>query len=34
MMKDSAVRHLLVTQNTVVVGLVSLRDLLANLQES
>jgi len=34
MMKDSGVRHLLVTQNTVVVGLVSLRDLLANLQES
>jgi signal-transduction protein with cAMP-binding, CBS, and nucleotidyltransferase domain len=33
MMKDSGVRHLLVTQNTVVVGLVSLRDLLANLEE-
>jgi len=33
MMKDSGVRHLLVMQNTVVVGLVSLRDLLANLQE-
>ncbi len=33
MMKDSSVRHLLVTQNHVVVGLVSLRDLLANLQE-
>jgi len=33
MMKDSGVRHLLVTKNTVVVGLVSLRDLLANLQE-
>ncbi|MEE8124566.1 MAG: CBS domain-containing protein [Nitrospirales bacterium] len=34
MMKDSGVRHLLVTQNKVVVGLVSLRDLLANLKES
>ena len=34
MMKDSGVRHLLVTQNRVVVGLVSLRDLLANLKES
>jgi len=34
MMKDSGVRHLLVTQNKVVVGLVSLRDLLVNLQES
>ena len=34
MMKDSGVRHLLVTQNKVVVGLVSLRDLLANLEES
>ena len=34
MMKDSGVRHLLVTQNHVVVGLVSLRDLLANMQES
>ena len=33
MMKDSGVRHLLVTQSTIVVGLVSLRDLLANLQE-
>lgn len=33
MMKDSGVRHLLVTQNKVVVGLVSLRDLLAHLQE-
>jgi len=33
MMKDSGVRHLLVTQNSVVVGLVSLRDLLVNLQE-
>ena len=31
MMKDSGVRHLLVTQNSIVVGLVSLRDLLANL---
>jgi len=34
MMKDSGVRHPLVTQQKVVVGLVSLRDLLANLQES
>ena len=34
MMKDSGVRHLLVTQNKVVVGLVSIRDILANLQES
>ena len=34
MMKDSGVRHLLVTQNKVVVGLVSLRDLLANVKES
>ncbi len=34
MMKDSGVRHLLVTQNKVVVGLVSLRDLIVNLQES
>jgi signal-transduction protein with cAMP-binding, CBS, and nucleotidyltransferase domain len=34
MMKDSGVRHLLVTQNKVVVGLVSLRDLSVNLQES
>jgi signal-transduction protein with cAMP-binding, CBS, and nucleotidyltransferase domain len=34
MMKDSGVRHLLVTQQKVVVGLVSLRDLLANLEES
>ncbi|MEX0829179.1 MAG: CBS domain-containing protein [Nitrospirales bacterium] len=33
MMRDSGVRHLLVIQNTVVVGLVSLRDLLANLHE-
>ena len=33
MMKDSGVRHLLVTQNHVVVGLVSLRDLIANLHE-
>lgn len=33
MMKDSGVRHLLVTQQHVIVGLVSLRDLLANLQE-
>lgn len=32
MMKDSGVRHLLVTQNQVVVGLVSLRDLIASLQ--
>lgn len=30
MMKDSGVRHLLVTQHQVVVGLVSLRDLVAN----
>ena len=29
MMKDSGVRHLLVTQNQMVVGLVSLRDLVA-----
>lgn len=34
MMKESGVRHLLVTQNSVVVGLVSLRDLLVNLQET
>ena len=34
MMKDGGVRHLLVTQNKVVVGLVSLSDLLANLRES
>ena len=33
MMKDSGVRHLLVTQNQVVVALVSLRDLIANLEE-
>ncbi len=33
MMKDGGVRHLLVSQNQVVVGLVSLRDLVANLQE-
>jgi len=33
MMKDSGVRHLLVTQNQVVVGLVSLRDLIAHLNE-
>ena len=33
MMKDSGVRHLLVSQNQVVVGLVSLRDLVANLEE-
>ncbi len=33
MMKDSQVRHLLVTQNRVVVGLVSLRDLIANLHQ-
>ncbi len=33
MMKDSGVRHLLVTQNQVVVGLVSLRDLIANIEE-
>ena len=34
MMKDSGVRHLLVMQNHVVVGLVSLRDIIANLQEA
>lgn len=34
MMKDSGVRHLLVTKQKVVVGLVSIRDLLANLEES
>ncbi len=34
MMKDSGVRHLLVTQKKVVIGLVSLRDILANWQES
>ncbi len=33
MMKESGVRHLLVTKNQVVVGLVSLRDLIAHLQE-
>ncbi len=32
MMKDSGVRHLLVTQNRVVVGLVSIRDLIASIQ--
>ena len=32
MMKDSGVRHLLVTQNHIVVGLVSIRDLIASLQ--
>ena len=32
MMKDSGVRHLLVTQNHVVVGLVSIRDLITSLQ--
>lgn len=31
MMKDAGVRHLLVTRNNVVVGLVSLRDLLVHL---
>jgi signal-transduction protein with cAMP-binding, CBS, and nucleotidyltransferase domain len=34
MMKDSGVRHLLVTQNQIVVGLVSLSDLIANRQEN
>ena len=34
MMKDSGVRHLLVTQNHIVVGLVSLRDIIANLEEA
>ena len=34
MMKDSGVRHILVTQSQVIVGLVSMRDLLANRQES
>ncbi len=33
MMKDSGVRHLLVTKNQVVAGLVSIRDLIAHLQE-
>jgi len=33
MMKDGGVRHLLVTQNQIVVGLVSLRDIIVNLQE-
>ncbi len=33
LMKDSGVRHLLVTQNNIVVGLASLRDLIAGLQE-
>lgn len=32
MMKDSGVRHLLVTQNHIVVGLVSLRDIIVNLE--
>ncbi len=32
MMRDSGVRHLLVTQNRVVVGLVSLRDLIGSVQ--
>ena len=32
MMKDAGVRHLLVTQNKSVVGIVSLRDLVASLQ--
>ncbi len=32
MMRDSGVRHLLVAQNRVVVGLVSLRDLIASEQ--
>ncbi len=34
LMKDSGVRHLLVTQNKIVVGLASLRDLIVGLQES
>ena len=34
MMKDSGVRHLLVTQHNVVAGLVSMRDLIANLHDS
>ena len=34
MMKDAGVRHLLVTRNNVVVGLVSLRDLLVHLHET
>jgi len=34
MMKDSGVRHLLVTQNHIVVGLVSLRDIIVNLEEA
>jgi len=33
MMKESEVRHLLVTKHQVVVGLVSLRDLIVHLQE-
>ncbi|MGD9852416.1 MAG: cyclic nucleotide-binding/CBS domain-containing protein [Nitrospirales bacterium] len=33
MMKDAGVRHLLVTRNDVVVGLVSIRDLLVHLHE-
>ncbi len=32
MMKDSGVRHLLVAQNQVVVGLVSIRDLIASVR--
>ncbi len=32
MMKDSGVRHLLVAQNKVVVGLVSIRDLIASVR--
>lgn len=34
MMKDAGVRHLLVTRNDVVVGLVSIRDLLVHLHEA
>ncbi len=34
MMKDAGVRHLLVTQNKSVVGIVSLRDLVASLRSS
>ncbi len=33
MMKDSGVRHLLVTKNQIVVGLVSIRDLLVEIQD-
>ena len=33
-MRDSGVRHILVTKNQVIVGLVSLRDIIANLEEA